>query len=157
MTARGFEDAGCNVAPGPGRERGETMTTAKDPPTPEEIVPGFHLRVKKEPGAWTIECSGTLGAIDAASRVQPELLRLHDAAVANDVHHLTLDMHDVDYMNSSGIKGFVAWFLKADWSTDHRYTIELLYNPQRSWQSVSFSAIERLVPNILRVRAAAEA
>jgi hypothetical protein len=133
------------------------MNDEKVPVFPEEVAPGFRLRIHPSDASWTIECSGALAALDAAAQVQPQLLRLHDALVTHRVPQVTLDMHAVDYMNSSAIKGFVTWFLKAEWSKDHPYTIDLLYDPMRAWQTVSFTALERLVPNILRVRSSARA
>lgn len=130
------------------------MSAHPFPTFPETLTPGFRFKVQPEGESCRIECSGTLDVRDASTEVQSELLRLHDALVASRVHSVRLDMHGVDYMNSSGIQGFMAWFLKAGNAIDHRYTIEVIYDPDRRWQVVSFPIMERLTPGVLRVRAA---
>ena len=63
-----------------------------------------------------------------------------------------LDLASVEYMNSSGLKSFLAWFLTASQSKAHQYTIEVRYDPDRTWQQVSFRPMERLAPKVVRLK-----
>ncbi|MBI3184758.1 MAG: hypothetical protein HYZ28_21690 [Myxococcales bacterium] len=121
---------------------------------PETITPDFHIRSSESPGAWAVRCSGILDVPDAAAHVQPHLLGLHSAVVAAKIPLVRLDVTDVEYMNSSGLKSFMAWFLIASQSKDHQYTIEVGYDPHRSWQQVSLRPMERLAPKVVRLKPA---
>ena len=118
---------------------------------PVGILPGFEMRVADEaPPLVRIVCSGALDALDSAPRLQPELFRLHAALVENHFTTVRLEMQAVDYMNSSGIKCFMAWFLKAEQSRE-TYAIELVYDPDVTWQYVSFTTMGRIAPRTLRM------
>lgn len=118
---------------------------------PADVVPGFEMRVLDvvEPQV-RIVCSGALDALDPVSRLQPELLRLHTALVDGRFGTVRLEMQAVEYMNSSGIKCFMAWFLKAEQTRD-AYAIELVYEPDVTWQYVSFTTMGRIAPKTLRM------
>ncbi len=134
-------------------DRGRPFRTVAQPSgIADEVAPGFSIRVHANTACWTVECSGTLSAEDAATRVQSRLLRIHDTLVAQRVGRVTLDMHDVEYMNSSGIKGLITWFLTVENSVPSPYAIDLLYDDRRRWQIVSFAALQRIVPDVLTAR-----
>lgn len=118
---------------------------------PGPITPDFTARLEKTADRWTVKCSGTLDVSDAAARVQPEMLKLHEAIAAEKIAQVRLEVHDVEYMNSSGLKAFMAWFLAASNSKTHRYAIEVVYDPNKSWQQLSFRPMERLAPNTVKL------
>ncbi|MBX5484468.1 MAG: hypothetical protein IRZ16_21820, partial [Myxococcaceae bacterium] len=80
---------------------------------PAQITPDFSARLERQADHWTVTLSGTLDVPDAAARVQPELLRLHEALLGAKVPKVTLSVQNIEYMNSSGLKAFMAWFLAA--------------------------------------------
>lgn len=115
------------------------------------LVPGFNFQVASEGALYVAHCSGVLDGEDAAAKVQPELMKLHDTIVASRVHLVRLELQDVSYMNSNGIKAFATWFLKAEGSREHSYAIDLVYDPQVSWQRWSVGALQVLTPRALRL------
>ena len=98
-----------------------------------------------------MKCSGILDAPNAAALLQPELLRLHSAVVESKVLVVELHLQAVEYINSSGLKSFMAWFLAAANAGDFRYTIEVVYDPTRSWQQLSLRPMERLAPRTVKL------
>lgn len=124
---------------------------------PAQLTPDFAARLEQAADHWNLTLTGTLDVADAAARVQPELLRLHDAALAAKVPRVTLAVQHVEYMNSSGLKAFMAWFLAASNTRTNRYTIEVAYDPNKSWQQLSFRPMERLAPNTVKLIPAAGA
>lgn len=118
---------------------------------PAQFTPDFSARLDRTADRWTVKCSGTLDVSDAAARVQPEMLKLHDAALAEGVPLVRLEVHEVEYMNSSGLKAFMAWFLAASNAKGTRYAIEVVYDPNKSWQQLSFRPMERLAPNTVKL------
>jgi hypothetical protein len=119
-----------------------------------DIIMGFTIRLDTSGGTPTVVCQGTLDLQDSAGLLQPDLLRFHDAARVARVLDVRLDMTGMDYMNSSGIKAFMTWFLRNE--KDGGYALEVLYDPQRTWQSVSFKTMARLAAKTLRITAAGE-
>lgn len=118
---------------------------------PASLTPDFQIALDGGDGRWTVRCAGILDAPNAASLVQPELLRLHAAVVAAKIPVVELQLHEVEYINSSGLKSFMAWFLAAANSGDFRYTIEVVYDPSRSWQQLSLRPMERLAPRTVKL------
>lgn len=118
---------------------------------PDHLTPDFSLSLKEEPTRWVVQCKGVLDVPNAAQRVQPELLKLHAAAIAAKVGLVRLDLKQVEYMNSSGLKSFMAWFLTAANAKDCTYTIEVGYDPERSWQQMSLRPMERLAPKTVKL------
>jgi hypothetical protein len=117
----------------------------------QSIPPGFHISVREEGATWFVECSGVLDTPDACSAVQPQLLMLHGALVAAQVSQVNLNLRGVEYMNSGGLKSFMAWFLSANQEQDRRYRIEVAYDPNRSWQPISLRPMERLAPKVVHL------
>ena len=119
---------------------------------PEGLVPGFSVTVEGDPQHLKLVCGGTLDAREATTVVQTELLRLHESVVTDKVTDVAVDVRNVDYMNSSGIKAFLTWFLKAEGERRHRYKIDLTFDRGRSWQSVSCTAMGKIAHTVLRLQ-----
>jgi len=118
---------------------------------PVNLVPGFLFRVETAGAQVVAFCGGVLDREDAAALVQPELMKLHEAIVAARRESVRLELCDVSYMNSNGIKAFASWFLKAEGSREHSYVIDLVYDPGISWQRWSVGALQVLTPRALRL------
>jgi hypothetical protein len=135
--------------PGDGNREGGDFLTALF--LRDEPVPGFRTRLELEGDVCRIFCQGVLdGPPERTASLQPDLLRLHEALGEHRVKRVRLDVSPVEYMNSGGIKSFMAWFLRAERAPLPTYVIEVIYDPSRTWQQVSFAAMGRLVPRVLR-------
>lgn len=119
---------------------------------PEQPVPGFIVRFAHEGETCRLVCSGTLDANDSTAHLQPHLLAFHDQLLANAVREVTVDVTGVAYMNSSGVKCFMTWFIKAERSKTPPYVIQIVFDPQRTWQYVSFTTMGRIAPKVLRIQ-----
>jgi hypothetical protein len=97
-----------------------------------------------------VVCSGTLESQDPGRTLQPALLKLHADLLSAKVALVHLEMQTVEYMNSAGLKCFMAWFLKAEQNPGH-YTIEVVYEPTMTWQQLSFTTMGRIAPKALRM------
>lgn len=112
-----------------------------------EVSREFHLSLAERDAAWVLRCAGILDSADAAAKLQPELLKLHQAVLAAGVQRVEVEVQEIEYMNSSALKSFMVWFLAAANDAPGRYVIELRFDPARSWQHMSFRPMERLAPN----------
>ena len=116
---------------------------------PEQPVAGFKVRLTTSDDALTLTCTGTLDGNEATSQLQPHFLQLHEKLVAAGTKKVRLDVTAVDYMNSSGVKCFMTWFLKAE-RAQAPYPIEIVFDPQRTWQYVAFTTMGRIAPKVLK-------
>jgi len=117
---------------------------------PSQLVEGFQLKVSQTDNRVDIVCSGTLETPDPHQALQPALLKLHADLLAAKVALVHLEMQSVDYMNSAGLKSFMAWFLKAEQNPGH-YTIEVVFDPGVTWQQLSFTTMGRIAPKVLKM------
>src|SRR6476469_9161117 len=93
---------------------------------PVEPVQGFKTQVSTDGNVFSLGCAGTLDGKDPTTLLQPELLSLHDKLTSEKMARVMLDVTAVDYMNSSAIKCFMMWFIKAERAAAP-YQIEILY------------------------------
>lgn len=116
---------------------------------PEQPVAGFRVRLESTEDTCTLVCTGTLDGNESTSQLQPHFLALHDKLIASGTKRVKLDVTAVDYMNSSGVKCFMTWFLKAE-RAKAPYPIEIVFDPQRTWQYVAFTTMGRIAPKVLK-------
>lgn len=116
-----------------------------------DLTPEFRLTFEQRDGRWSVVASGILDVANAAAVVQPELIRLHDEAVRQGVSTVGLEVGEIEYINSSGLKSFMAWFLTAANERQGKYRIEVSYDPSRPWQHSSFRPMERLAPQTVKL------
>ena len=117
---------------------------------PPSVVEGFGVQVSQTGNRVDVICSGTLESQDPVRVLQPALLQLHADLVNAKVALVHLQVNKVEYMNSAGLKCFMAWFLKAEQNPGH-YTIEVVYDPAMTWQHLSFTTMGRIAPKALKM------
>jgi hypothetical protein len=117
---------------------------------PSDLIAGFDVKISASGDRVDIVCAGTLESPDPVAALQPALLRLHADLLAAGVRTAHLEMQKVEYMNSSGLKCFMAWFLKAEQNPGN-YIIEVVFDPGITWQQLSFTTMARIAPKVLRV------
>lgn len=118
---------------------------------PAGLIPDFEVEVIQQgQGEVTIRFSGDLHADHVAERLQPPLLKMHEAILAQKVQRVRLDLRKVDYMNSSGIKALAAWLLAAERAREGGYRIDMVFNPDSTWQHESLGALEAIAPRVAR-------
>ena len=120
---------------------------------PAEPIPGFKVQLTHEGSSLRLVWSGTLDARDVTTQLQPRLLELHEQILKAGCAQVVLDFSAVDYMNSSAIKCFMAWFLRAERAPGLPYGIDVVFDPGRTWQYVSFTTMGRIAPRVLKTSA----
>lgn len=114
---------------------------------PLQVTPEFSVALDREAAKWSLSCSGVLDVEQAAAVLQPQLLNLHSMVLGEKVPLVEVSIEKLEYINSSGLKSFMAWFLAAANVKDGHYQIRVVFDPERSWQHTSFRPMERLAPN----------
>jgi hypothetical protein len=120
------------------------MSTSSDLPYVEEQgltlgpVPGTPGRVR---------FAGT-GEADGAAVLDRYLGLLHQQAVSRELREVTLELWDLEFINSSCLKAMVAWIYKVD-TEGQPYKIRLLRDASLHWQRTSIATLQRLAPDVV--------
>jgi hypothetical protein len=112
-------------------------------------VEGLELRVDGD----VIRMSGTITMRSPSQTLQPSLKKIHEAAVADGVGTLVVDVRKLTFVNSSSMRLFVDWtvWLK-DLPADKRYKLAFSTDGGVTWQRKSFPVIRSLAPDIVEIR-----
>ena len=122
------------------------MSALSDIPNVEEEG----LELGPVPGAsGRYRFAGT-GEAEGAAVLDRFLGQLHQKALARQLREVTLELTELEFINSSCLKAMVAWIYKVD--TEGRpYTIRLLRDPALHWQRTSLATLQRLAPEVVSV------
>jgi hypothetical protein len=96
-----------------------------------------------------VRFSGT-GEAEGAAVLDRFLGLLHEQAVSREFREVTLELWELEFINSSCLKAMVAWIYKVD--TEGRpYKIRLLRDASLHWQRTSLATLKRLAPDVVIV------
>jgi hypothetical protein len=122
------------------------MTVSSDLPYVEEEG----LTLGPVPGApGHVRFAGT-GEAEGAAVLDRFLGLLHREALSRELREVTIELRELEFINSSCLKAMVAWIYKVD--TEGRpYKIRLLRDPSLHWQRTSIATLQRLAPDVVIV------
>jgi anti-anti-sigma factor len=81
------------------------------------------------------------------------LEQVHAQALAQKVHSVSVDLRDLDFMNSSCLKAFVQWVAEVqEAATEDRYAIVIHGSDRRAWQKRSLHALATLAPEVVSLK-----
>ncbi len=111
------------------------------------------LSVDDENDGVRVVLSGMIDMRDPSVEILPYLLRLHEEVMKNDIKYITADFSDLTFMNSSGIKSIISWIMKLnDIPEEKRYIINIIHNPEITWQESSIQVMQQLFPELIVVK-----
>jgi hypothetical protein len=122
------------------------MTVSSELPYVEEEG----LTLAPVPGApGRVRFAGT-GEAEGAAVLDRFLGLLHREALARELREVTIELRELEFINSSCLKAMVAWIYKVD--TEGRpYKIRLMRDPSLHWQRTSIATLQRLAPEVVIV------
>jgi hypothetical protein len=89
---------------------------------------------------------------EAMTALDDLLTKMHARAVEGAVREVTVDMRDLDFMNSSCFKAFVSWIGEVqDLETQRQYRIRFLSDEQKHWQRRSLGALSCFAVDLIQV------
>jgi hypothetical protein len=117
----------------------------------EVHVGELHASARTADNRMTLSLTGT--ADTGAEAALNELLgRLHGELQRSGVRDVLVDLYDLEFMNSSCFKGFVAWIAAVrGLPEDRRYAIRFRPNAALHWQRRSLDAIRHFGGDVIRV------
>ena len=88
----------------------------------------------------TVYFSGCIDTPRPGKFLQPFLAELNREIINNDIKAITLDVTQLSYLNSAGIREIVDWIMTLDQLPEHqRFSIHFIYNSKYVWQESSIS------------------
>jgi hypothetical protein len=93
-------------------------------------------------GVITLKLTGTADAVSRPA-LNNLLGRLHNECNRAEARKVVVDLHDLEFMNSSCFKSFITWIVALRrLPEDQRYHILFRANPELDWQERSLHPIE---------------
>jgi anti-anti-sigma regulatory factor len=112
---------------------------------------GFSIVPQAAEGPLHVKLSGSCDSL-VIHLLEAFLDRLHRRALAEAVKDITLDCDELYFMSSTALKTFVSWLERVRTvAPPQRYQVGVRTSRSLSWQARSFGAIQRSVPDVLRV------
>lgn len=106
-----------------------------------------------EPGRLTVKLAGD-GDLDATDIIKAVLNGAHDEAQRLAVKEVVIDLTELQFLNSSGIKHFAGWLrVASQLPPEASYGIRILSSSRVSWQRRSLNALQGFAPNLLKIDA----
>lgn len=104
-----------------------------------------------EPGRLTVKLEGE-GNLDAIDAIRTVLTGAHAEAQRLGVKEVVIDLTELEFLNSSGIKHFVSWLRDASLlPAESSYGIRLISSPLVPWQRRSLNALQCFAPKLLTI------
>lgn len=96
---------------------------------------------------FTIILSGIMDDKNPGAYLIPFLDKVHKDIMEKNISAIDIDIRDLAYINSSGIKDIINWFLKIE-SQDNgpKYSITFLCSRESRWQGLSIAMIQKIIP-----------
>jgi hypothetical protein len=102
-------------------------------------------------GSIRIRFAGTAD-LEAKADLEAVVKKLHDEALRLSTTKVTVDFRDLEFMNSSCFKVFVAWLAQVrDLEPSRQYRIHLVSNPNLHWQRRSLAALSCFAVDLVAI------
>lgn len=107
----------------------------------------FRARLTRDGGVIHIAMTGTADS-DTKPALDAMFARVHDVAIKSFVRTVSVDLRNLEFMNSSSLKAFLTWFrtLREIGATPP-YKVELRTSPDVYWQRRSIQALVSFAPD----------
>jgi hypothetical protein len=115
---------------------------------PLEKNAGFSIQAFKN----IIEITGTIASPEAEQRIKAFFEQANAMILSQEIKEVRVDVKNVSFINSSGIKEFAVWVLKQkELPSENKYAIVFQCNPNAEWQKQNFSVMQHLNPDCVKL------
>ena len=91
---------------------------------------------------------GDIDMRDTSIEFLPYLIRVHEALLQNNAKNIFLDMLNLTFMNSNGIRSLINWIMKLnELPEDKKYTVHIIANNSIAWQESTLPVLKKLFPD----------
>jgi len=118
---------------------------------PEVSSPHFSTQATYDGNLIRVHLAGNAD-LHAKDALESLLTRLHAEIQRLGASEVTVDLHDLEFMNSSCFKSFVSWISAVqDLNADKQYRIRFLSNPAMLWQRRSLHALKCFAIDLIQI------
>jgi len=98
--------------------------------------------VELKASGTTVTISGSINHPKPGMFMEPFIDEVHNSIVANGIKAISVDITNLRFLNSAGIREFVDWVMKLnELDVAKRYSIKFLCNAEHKWQESSMSTL----------------
>ncbi len=91
--------------------------------------------------------------LNVKERLDEFLLSIHHHAVTNSIGEVTVDVRNLEFINSSCLKAFVTWISSVQAQpTEKQYRIVFLSSPRLHWQRRSLHALSCFANDLVSIQ-----
>jgi ABC-type transporter Mla MlaB component len=91
----------------------------------------------------TLVMSGSLSELNPGAVLMPHLKELHELLVRDGLQVVKVDVRDLSFVNSTGIRVFIDW-LGLIQRSGSAYVLHFILDPAVTWQRLTFKALKTL-------------
>jgi len=125
-----------------------TMSTDQGPQDPNRFSASVECRDRRV----LVRLVGTAD-LDVKKTLDEFLARLHETAQTSNATEVVVDFRDLKFMNSSCLKGLVAWICAVqELPPQLRYHVVLVSSPEMRWQRRSLRALWSLATDLVTIQ-----
>jgi len=98
----------------------------------------------------TLILSGDIDMRDTSIEFLPYLLKIHDALTLDNVNTIKLNLLNLTFMNSNGIKSLINWIMKiTELPEKAQYKVHITANKNIAWQESTLPVLQKLFPELI--------
>lgn len=99
----------------------------------------------------SLKISGNITSPNPNDFIDPFLSNMHKQIIDRGVKEITMDVTQLSFLNSAGIRCLVDWILLLEeLPEDQQYTVNIIYSSKHLWQESSMSTLVYLNPSLVR-------
>ena len=114
--------------------------------------PDFSASAQAEGGGLQAAITGNAD-LNVKSHLDQFLLALHENALARAMGEVTVDVRNLEFINSSCLKAFVTWISSVQAQpSEQQYRIIFLSSPRLHWQRRSLHALSCFASDLVSIQ-----
>ncbi len=118
-----------------------------------DMEPTTYEKLTLSVQAGRVKLAGSIEMPNPNEVMQPFFSKIHDLMVSHQYKALEVDLSELTFLNSCGVKEIVAWILKQDeLDMEQKYQITFLCNPNYSWQELTITSVVWLNPSQIKMK-----
>jgi hypothetical protein len=111
-------------------------------------LPGLQVSVT---APNTLVMKGSITMRDPAASLSGFTRAVHDSAVGDGVKELKVDLSELSFVNSSGIRLFVDWATWLKGAATPPYVLRFITDRRITWQRTSFKVLTTMFGDVMQV------
>jgi len=98
----------------------------------------------------TLVLSGDIDMRDTSLEFLPYLLQVHNTLIQNNIKTIKLNLMNLTFMNSNGIKSLINWIMKlSEIPEQMQYKVYITANNNIAWQESTLPVLRKLFPDFI--------